>query len=384
MHFVHSVLATLLLAAALLPARAEPIVPRSDDEVVERLPGATGERVAERRMRRELAARPGDVTLAIAVARHHLDRARAQGDPRHAGLAQAALQRWADPATAPDGVLLLQATLAQFQHEFDAATALLDRLLARTPREPQAWLTLATLRRVQGRYAESDAACAGLAATGATLHAQACRAENDALRGRHDAARTTLNRLLATPRLEAATRGWLWTTLAELEDRAGASAAADSAWQAALAARSTPYAALGRADFLIAAGRAGEALALLAGQPDSDAVLLRRAIAGRLSAAPTADADARALRARYSAVGDRAGAQAAHAREQAMAALWIDGDAARAWSLARENVRRQREPIDLLVLAQAARALGDAAARREVAALVGAQGLVDRRIEVLL
>jgi tetratricopeptide (TPR) repeat protein len=384
MRFVPPLLAGLLLAAALLPVRAEPIVPRSDAEVVERLPGASGERATERRLRRELAARPDDVPLAVAVARRHLAQARALGDPRHAGLAMAALQRWPDPATAPDEVLLLQATLAQYQHEFDGATARLERLLARTPRQPQAWLTLATLRRVQGRYEASDAACAEVASAGATLHALACRAENDALRGRYDAARTALNRLLATPRLEAETRGWLLTTLAELEDRAGARAAADAAWRAALAADASPYAVLGRADHLIDSGRHAEALMLLADQPSGDGVLLRRAIAGRRGGAVTAAADAREVRERYAQAALRAQAQARHAREQAMFALWIDNDPRRACTFARENVRHQREPLDLLVLAQCARADGDAAARRQVAALVAELGLVDRRIEALL
>jgi hypothetical protein len=67
-----------------------------------------------------------------------------------------------------------------------------------------------------------------------------------------------------------------------------------------------------------------------------------------------------------------------------MFALWIDNDPRRACTFARENVRHQREPLDLLVLAQCARADGDAAARRQVAALVAELGLVDRRIEALL
>ena len=386
MRIAPALLAAVLQACTLPAAQAEPIVPRSDDEVVERLGGASSDRAEDRRLRRELAARPGDAQLAAAVARRHLVKARALGDPRHAGLALAALQHWPDAAGAPDEVLLLQATLDQYLHDFDAASARLEQLLARTSRQPQAWLTLATLRRVQGRYADSDAACAQLAASGAALHARACRAENDALRGRFDTARGELKRLLATPALDAATRGWLLTTLAEMEERAGAPVAADAAWQAALAAEPTPYALIGRADRLLADGRPAEALALLAGQPDSDAVLLRRAIAARRSGAPTAAAQASEIRGRMALADQRTRSQVFHGREQAMLALWLDDDASRAWQLARANVERQREPTDLLVLAHAAHAAhpsGDAAARREVAELVRTLGLVDRRIEAL-
>ena len=58
--------------------------------------------------------------------------------------------------------------------------------------------------------------------------------------------------------------------------------------------------------------------------------------------------------------------------------------AQRALGLARENVRHQREPFDLLLLARCARASGDARALREAEALMREIGLVDRRIGALL
>src|SRR6185369_1278129 len=118
----------------------------------------------------------------------------------------------------PDSVLLMRATLQQYLHEFDAAAASLQHLVARTsgPPQPQAWLTLATVRRVQGRYNDSDAACRQVAHAGVTLHAQACLAENAALRGDAARARVTFQMLLADPRQSNATRAWLTTSLAEL------------------------------------------------------------------------------------------------------------------------------------------------------------------------
>ena len=67
-----------------------------------------------------------------------------------------------------------------------------------------------------------------------------------------------------------------------------------------------------------------------------------------------------------------------------MFALAVDRDAKRAWDLARGNVAQQREPLDLLVLAQAARAQGDPAAVQEVRRVTSEMGLRDRRIEGLL
>ena len=67
-----------------------------------------------------------------------------------------------------------------------------------------------------------------------------------------------------------------------------------------------------------------------------------------------------------------------------MFVLAVERDSPRAWALARGNVSQQREPLDLLVLAQAARASGDAAALQEARRVVAQTGLRDRRIEGLL
>ena len=72
---------------------------------------------------------------------------------------------------------------------------------------------------------------------GAAIYATACLAENAALRGETAAARRSFETLLATARLPAATRGWLLTSLAELEERDGRAGAADAAYRDVLQAR---------------------------------------------------------------------------------------------------------------------------------------------------
>ncbi|HWH84143.1 MAG TPA: hypothetical protein VNU71_18080, partial [Burkholderiaceae bacterium] len=337
-----------LAGFAALPARAVPIEPRSDDEVIEVLPAVAGGRAEARRLRQQLARRPGDAAVALDVARRYLAQAHEQGDPRFAGRAIAAIAAWPDAASAPDDVLLMRATLQQYLHEFDAAAATLQALLARpaAPR-PQAWLTLATVRRVQGRYAESDAACARVAKAGAALHANACAAENAALRGDVESARLALTGMLADARQPAATRAWLTTSLAELEQRAGRAAPAEAAYRAALALDPDAYTTLAYADFLIEQQRPTQALALLKDQPRADAVLLRLAIAGVQARAPQAAADVAEMRERIALANQRPDAKVFHGREQAMFALAVDADPARALELARGNAARQREPLDL-------------------------------------
>ncbi len=369
-----------------LGVRAEPIVPASDSEVIEILPVVSGSRAEARRLRKQLMQQPKDPALALAVAKRYLDQAHELGDPRFAGMAMSAIEGWTDEATMPDGILLMRANLQQYLHEFDASARSLQRLLARPSAQPrpQGWLTLATVRRVQGRYADSDAACRQVDLAGAALHAQACIAENAALRGDVDGARATFKQLLATPALAAATQAWLTTSLAELEQRSGRASAADGAFRSALKLDADAYATLAYADFLIEQKRPGEALALLKNQARSDAVVLRLAIAGTQAKAASAAADVTEMRERITLANQRPDAKVFHGREQAMFALFVEGRPDQALELARGNVAQQREPLDLLVLAQAARASGQAAALQEAQRLTQEIGLRDARVQALL
>ncbi|MBU6438583.1 MAG: tetratricopeptide repeat protein, partial [Betaproteobacteria bacterium] len=293
---------------------AQPIVPTRDDQIIDVLPAISGNRAEQRRLRSQLAQQPHDPVLALAVARRYLDQAHALGDPRFAGLAMAAIASWTNEATMPDGVLMMRATLQQYLHQFDAAVASLQTLLARPggqPR-PQAWLTLATVRRVQGRYADSDAACRQVALAGAALHANACLAENAALRGNVDRARAIFTGLLEQGRNPPATQAWLTTSLAELEQRAGHAQAAEAAYLTALRLDSDPYATLAYADFLIEQKRPAQALAVLKGQPRSDPVLLRLAIAASQAKAATAAADVAEMRERIALANERPEAKIYH------------------------------------------------------------------------
>ena len=83
------------------------------------------------------------------------------------------------------------------------------------------------MRRVQGRYAPSDAACQMLQKAGQSLYARACSAENRGLRGETDAARADLQALLAASARNADVQAWLLVSLAELELRSGAVAVAE-------------------------------------------------------------------------------------------------------------------------------------------------------------
>jgi hypothetical protein len=361
-----------LLMSASGDSLAAPITPTDDAQIIEHLPPATRISVSI------------DPAVAAAEARALLDASRRDGDPRFAGRALARLARWQSPAQAahaPAAVLLALAETEQYLHEFKRATQRLQALVLREPGNPQAWLLLATLHRVQGRYDDSDQACAALRGLRVQPYAEACSAENLALRGQVDAARLRLQSTIDQASLPA-TRAWLLTTLAELEQRDGQVDASDAAWRLALQAEPDTYTAVGYADFLLDQQRAQPAWDLLMPLPRSEGVLLRQAIAARRLNLPEAVALRAELRERY-AQADLRPEASGHQRERAMMALDVEGQSAAALAHARKNVDTQREPLDLWLLARSAAAAGDAAALAQVRQLAKKQGLHDARLDLL-
>ena len=385
------VLLGVLLALSTAGADAAPVVPR-DDAVVEQLPARL---TGMPRLLRDAAGVGGAAAAVVrarpaqaaARARALLDEARDRGDPRYAGYALAAIAPWRDDADAPPAIAIVAATLAQYQHDFDGSRRMLEAVLARDPGNPQATLTLATIARVQGRYDDSDRRCDALTIP---LYRTACLAENTALRGRFDDARRTLVALLASPDLQgpagASSRQWLTTTLAELEERAGADDAADRAYREALSLGRDSYLVLDYVDFLAAHRRHAEAERLLVAEPRpyGDGVLLRLAIVRSAVGAPDAATLATELGERFAAARERGDAISIHGRELARASFAVLGDARTAVAVARDNLRIQKEAADFLVLAEAARAARDPGALREAATEARAIGLVDRRLDAVV
>ena len=365
-----SVLPALLSLLWIVGAcQARPVVPTHDAEVIERLPPAAR------------TSNSADPAVALSEARALLAASRRDGDPRFAGRALARLSRWQDQPLAPVDVVLLLAETEQYLHQFGLATARLQALVQRAPDNAPAWLLLATLHRVQGRYAQSDIACASLQQLRAQPYGEACAIENQSLRGEQAGARVRLQRLLADTTAPA-TRAWLLTTLAELEQRAGQVAQADTAWQQSLQAAADGYTLNGYADFLLDQRRDQAAWDLLRGAAPSEGVLLRQAIAAKRLGRPEAEPLRREIRERY-AQADLRPEDSGHQRERALRALDIEGQPAVALGHARRNLVLQREAFDFWLFARCAQAARDPAAMAEVRRLAQAQGLRDARLESL-
>jgi Flp pilus assembly protein TadD len=362
--------------------QAGPQRPRRDDLVLLRVPAAGDVRTREvRGLERRLAEAPGDLETAVRLARLQVEEARRRGDPRFLGYAEAALGRWWDETIAPAPVLLLRATIRQSRHEFEAALADLDALVAGWPDEPQGWLTRAVVLTVRGRYPEARASCVALGNLASPLVRAACVAPIDGLTGRVRQARQTMETALAAARTPGE-QAWAHSILGELCAWGGDAAAAERHLAEAL--RLDPddrYARGLLADLLLDRGRAAEARALVAGRESDDGLLLRLALAEAALAGPRAAELAGTLRARFSASRQRG--EAVHQREEARFVLGIEGDAHRALALAKEGWGAQHEPWDARLLLETAHAAGEPAAAAPVVAWLaetGFEGLAsDRR-----
>jgi tetratricopeptide (TPR) repeat protein len=355
-------LVAALLACVGIGAGAAPRLPASGAEVLEELPWRADPQQRElRALRVRLQEAPGDLPRAVEVARRYIEVGRRDADPRYYGYAQAALAPWWNQPAPPPQVRLLRATLLQSEHRFPAALADLAALTAQQPDNGQAWLTRATVETVRADYAAATRSCARLSSLADELVTTACIANVGAMSGRLAAS----ERLLATVRARAggadnpAVDAWVLTMLAEMAQRRGAADVAEARFRDALRLDPRDTYLLGAyADFLLDAGRRGEAAALLAPHTRVDGLLLRHALAAH-QAPELAE-----LAARFDA-GERRG-DGVHLREQARFELALRGDARRALAIARRNWDVQKETADARILLEAALAARDVAAARPV------------------
>jgi Tfp pilus assembly protein PilF len=376
----------LIAVLAIGAAAARPFVPDGDAVVLERLPEKSDPALAElRRMRAMLLASPRDLDAALPVVRRALEAARTYGDPRFLGQAQAALGPWWKADDVPPAALLLRATLKQSQHDFAGSLADLDRLLGLHPTMAQARLTRATVSSVVGRYQDARRDCAALAGLATPLAIAGCDAVPASLSGHADTAYRALDAALADPRASESVREWEQKLAAEIAERRGDPLAAERHFRAALALDPRDaYLKGAYADFLLDRDRAAEVIALLRDDTKNDALLLRLALAERrlpdhreALAAHRAD-----LAQRFDAARRRGDSM--HRREEARFRLVLESDARAALALARDNWAVQREPADLRILDEAARATGDQGAMKLATDWIAANGLRSATIVALL
>ena len=345
---------------------AEPFLPTDSGQVLERLRAKPLDPAAHHlhELRARLAADPGNPAVACQFARQCIELSRSEANPRYLGRAQGALARWWDDPTPPIDVLVLRATIKQSQHDFTNALTDLDLALRRDPGNAQAWLTKATVLTVQGNYAGARRACLPLIQLTPGLIGLTAAATVGCLNGAAAGSCALLSRALeGQPNASAGDKLWALTVLAETSARLGRLPTAEAYFKSALAlGEADPYLLGAYADLLLDEGRNREVIQLLAGQLNADALLLRLTLAeDALSPPPDGHAAHLAsLQARFEA-GQLRG-EFVHQREEARYTLELLHQPGAALRLAQANWKVQREPADVRILLETARAAGDAAA----------------------
>ncbi len=339
----------------------------NNDAVIEKL----GPRVVR-------SASPVDLVPAV---RQAIELARQTADPRYLGQAQALIgPLWNSPQASYE-VATLQANIEQSRHEFAQARKTLQLAIAKpSTSHAQAWLTLATIERVQGNYKLSEIACKSINTLDAQFYAQACLLETQSLQGQWDASRKGYSALLGQ-QLQPNQQAWLLSLLAENEERAGNAAAALKHYALSLSLDNDGYTALAYADALLRKNQAALALGTLQNQPDSDSVLIRRAQAYKIQGDPLHQRIAEELNARFAAATQREANNPGHAREQALHALFVQGNAQAALAFAQNNLKLQREPLDWMIAIQSAKQLGLTSETVKLQKAAAQSGLKDVRLE---
>ena len=375
----------LILVAATGISPAAPYLPKSDSQVLEKLPFRANDPIAREmaQMRAELQRNPRNLDVAVALARRYYGLVAEEGDPRYLGYAQAALGPWWDLPEPPIPVQVLRASLAQFRHDFTGALDDLSKVLVRDPRQGQARALRATIHIVQARYEPARADCHALRGVSSELIAMGCEAMVDGLTGKAEAAHARLDAALrAHPEAPADEKLWVLLRLAEMAQRLGRTEAAEAHFRQALALGITDTFLLAAyADFLLLQSRAAEVQTMLKDRKRSDTLLLRLVLAEHMLKSPEGRESEATLAARYAAAQLRG--DTVHQQEEAQFELKMRNNPKRALALAQENWKVQLEPRDARIFLEAALALKDPSAAQPVLRWLDDSHIEDRVLSAL-
>jgi tetratricopeptide (TPR) repeat protein len=175
-------------------------------------------------------------------------------------------------------------------------------------------------------------------------------------------------------------RTWVLTLLAEMAVRLGESSNAERHFLQALSiSPADTYLQGAYADFLLDQGRHREVIRMLKDRTRVDGLLLRYALALNAMQDALAMSNVLALQDRFEAATLRG--DTVHQREQARFELHLRKNAERALALAQRNWQVQREPADVRIYLEAARAARDVASEKTILAWLRQTGLQDAALE---
>jgi tetratricopeptide (TPR) repeat protein len=372
------------VAAELAAPFATPYLPANDAETLQEVPSIQDPAVANMKiLHAKLDASPQNVAAAMDLAAAYMDYSRQVGDAHYAGYAEAVIAPWMAVLAPPAGVMVMQATILQYRHQFEEARALLQKALKLDPRHAQGWLTLATLDMVQGDYQSASKDCAQLTNAAGLEFGFACSGNLLSYTGQAIKSLELLHHSESVgEKMPASYQAWIQGLIAETAERLGDWPLAESHYLKAL--RLLPqdnFLLVAYADFLLDRGRPQEVFTLLEAHSQSDTAFLRLALARSAMHGADVGRYAWIMAARFEALTLRGSDY--FGREQVRFALRLQNDPQTALDMARRNWQVQRAPWDARVLLEAALAAQQPQAAAEVLQFLKRWKLQDPMIEPL-
>ncbi|MBC7989016.1 MAG: hypothetical protein H7Y19_05470 [Luteimonas sp.] len=332
-----------------MAARPDFTVPTDPAVVLERLPAGYASLMPSGAPHSDL----------MAEAEKLLSAAGATGDARLATRAETLLAA-RSPGEPTDRVLRARAFAAQHRHAFTEAVGILDKLIARSPRDGDARLSRAQIETLRGHLKRARSDCAVLALGVDTGRGLLCVAALALRQGEFSSAANVLERWLAQAPAADPSRRYALVMRGEIASRARVEDA-DRWFDTALRLAPQDVRTLAAyARHLRSQGRHEEIISMLVGAPEHDGLALQRALAAQALQLPSRQALLAAQARRY-ALARRLGTTP-ELRDEAELMLATGIDPRRALSLAEQNFRSQRDFEDVDILRRAAKAARDQAA----------------------
>ncbi len=382
---VHAAMATKSAPSAPLPPYRDPYTPTVDDEVLQQVPAASDPDVLQMQVLRDQLDRDGtNLRIAHQLARAYIEFGRQVGDAHYMGYAEAVLRPWLKQPSPPAEVIVDDATILQFRHQFDESRQQLKKALTKDPNNAQGWLTLATVDMVQGDYEVAAGECSKVAVTGGLTIGLVCTSNLRSYLGHAEQSKTLLTQIESTANGQPPTFvSWVQGLLAETCERLGDWSQAEVHYRKALAL--TPkdnFLLIAYADFLLDRNRPAEVLPLLQDSVQSDTAFLRLALAKAALRSPDLSLYTWIMGARFEALAQRGSDY--FGREQVRYALYLKHDPQSALMLASRNWEVQRAPWDARVFLEAALAARDPRAATPVLTFLRQTKLQDPVVDSLV
>lgn len=302
-------------------------------------------------------ANPKDSKTTLETARTLINEGRTSGNADIVAKADTILSSLSGRGNMAEA-LKLRAISQQYLHNFDEALKLLNLSLSLKGDDATTLLTRANILLVQGKIKQAEQACRGLGAAGRLDLLLLCETTAKALGPEAGSAAKRLNVVLDSGRMDPALTGYAYSVLGEIAMFQGDNALAKSLLsQAQTADPETLRIRALHADSLLALGEPEVAIEAMDVPEQTDALLLRRAIAFKRSGREhelsrvSQEMDRRVrANARINHIG--------HAREEARYFLQVKNDPEKALERAEINWKAQKEYEDAWLLIESAKSAG--------------------------